>query len=904
MTSGGTAPPSAAGDVSVTLLPATWQESLLQQNRTAARTMLWIVAALYPLFGVLDYLVAPPESLNLLLASRAVVTLATFAMFPLIRGRLFARYPQWVTAAYMLLCAFGIGLMVVVMGGLASPYYAGLNLAMIATGLLFVWPPATVLTTHLLIVAAYLLPNIALGLIGDPFAAFTNFLFLGSTAAIVITGQLFNYRGTQRQYETSIALEKATGQIKESHAQLLALDKFKSQFFANITHELKTPLAMILTPIEMMIEGDLGSVTEGQRATLQAMLRNGTKLLKLINDMLDLSRLEESRLRLAVREHELVGWLRDLVGQVEPLASRKNVSLTFEASAEQVHIVCDIERIERVVVNLLSNATKFTPAQGHIEVRLFDERDQVRVSVADDGVGFAADKARQVFERFFQTEMGEKRRHGGTGIGLALARELVELHGGRIWAESAPGQGATFQFVLRKGRAHFRPEVLAEPDPNSEGALPAPRDLIGAKVAVPKASEYRLLDIAEATERRIVDRDADEHRRPHTVLIVEDNPDVVRIIHMALRRSFKVMAAPDGEKGFELAVRERPNLIITDLMMPGIDGLELARMLREEPTTQHTPIIMLTAHGTTDHRIASIETGVDAYLNKPFSARELITTAHRLLASQQNQAQQLLTQRMDSLETITGGLAHEINNPLNYIKNGVAVLKKDVDRLLAPSDAGRDLDGAALEKMVQRSERMFESIEAGVKRITDAVELMRRYSREGYARVQRAIDVWQAVRDACELLGASVTGKGRVEIELQGQAEVNCVAEEFNQVIGNLVQNALEAVADTDGGLVRVVGSSDATHVTLQVRDNGPGLLLDDPQKVFTPFFTTKGPGRGMGLGLTIVWRVVQAMDGDIQVSSEPGAGTCFTLRLPRASVEDVMRTGEGPARPNPLAGR
>ncbi|MFO0603222.1 MAG: HAMP domain-containing sensor histidine kinase [Polyangiales bacterium] len=273
-------------------------------------------------------------------------------------------------------------------------------------------------------------------------------------------------------------LEEATEKLTGAHEELKRLDQFKSRFFANITHELKTPLAMVLSPIELMVAGELGHLSEPQRATLRSVHSNGARLLKLIGDLLDLSRLEESRLRLRVAEHDLVAYLRQLVAQVEPLTSRKNIEVSFSSDAESAPAWCDLDRMERVFVNLLSNAAKFTPLGGRITVTVAATRDAVTACVGDNGPGFPAEMAERVFERFFQVDAGashNRQNAGGTGIGLALARELVELHGGRIWAESAPGRGARFYVELPREVARLRGEPAeALREPVASPATPRP----------------------------------------------------------------------------------------------------------------------------------------------------------------------------------------------------------------------------------------------------------------------------------------------------------------------------------------------------------------------------------------------------------------------------------------------
>jgi signal transduction histidine kinase len=632
---------------------------------------------------------------------------------------------------------------------------------------------------------------------------------------------------------------------------------------------------MLLAPLVLILHGEMGELTPVQRATFETMFRNGLKLLKMIGDLLDLSRLEESKLRLKIAENDLADYLRGLLAQVEPLARRKGIEMTLELDVPRCAVWCDLERLERVFLNLLSNATKFTPQGGSVRVRLSDAGEIARVVVEDDGPGFPQEKAEQIFERFYQIDMGGTRRYGGTGIGLALAKEIVELHGGRIWAES--DRGARFTVELVKDREHFRPEVLdrrGAPRDVPSGARANDRGLMDFAVQMAARDEYRLLDIAEATERRLTPRDSDEAQRAHVALVVDDTPDIIRLVHTSLRNHFKVISAEDGLKGFDLAVRELPSLIVADLMMPGIDGLELTRRLRADERTRHIPILMLTARGDLDDRVLGIDTGVSAYLAKPFSPRELLSTSRALVQKQEDTADILLTQRMDSLEIVSAGLAHEINNPLNYLKNALARIRLDSEDMLA-----RNPD----EKLAKRMRELFDISEGGIKRITATVELMTSYSRAGYSRELRPFDVFHAVRDVIALVVPATGRQVTVETEFHGEGTVSCVPEEINQLITNLVQNAVEACPES-GGRVKVAGRSDDDSLKLSVKDNGPGVSAEVAARIFTPFFTTKGPGRGMGLGLTICWRVVQSLGGTLEVI--PGPGAEFIVRLPRRAAK------------------
>jgi signal transduction histidine kinase len=852
-----------------------WARWLLESNRRRTRTALFIACGLLPFFGALDYMLAPPGALRILWGVRAAVLAVTFVAFPIVRTRFFDRHPSGLSSAYAALIAFSISAMTLFMGGLASPYYAGLSLVIIGAGLLFVWPAPVVVITHSSIVLSFVVLNVLHGEVEPLRQALSNLAFLLGIAVVGSTGQIVLYRSQREQVLNQVRLEETKASLEAAHDQLKALDSFKSQLFANITHEFKTPLAMVLAPLELILQGEMGELSAAHRSTFESMFRSGLKLLKMIGDLLDLSRMEESKLRLKVAEHDMAEYLRGLVAQVQPLAERKGIELSVRLEAPSSFVWCDIERIERVFLNLLSNATKFTHPGGHVEVVLREVGGHIEVVVQDDGPGFPPDKADRIFERFYQVDMGGTRRYGGTGIGLALAKEIVELHGGRIWAESSAG--AKFTVELPRDKDHFGPEVLDRRGPArdvAEGHRANDRGLMDFAVQMSARDEYRLLEIAEATERRVSVRDSDEDQKPHVALVVDDTPDIIRLVHNSLRAHFKVISAEDGLKGLEMAVRERPSLIIADLMMPGIDGLEMTRRLRAADETRHIPILMLTAKGDLDDRVAGLETGVSAYLAKPFSPRELLTTARALVQAQEATADIVLTQRMDSLEIVAGGLAHEINNPLNYLKNALARVRLDADLLISGK-----LTADEVGRVEKRMRELFDIAESGIKRIAGTVELMSSYSKAGYSRQLRAHDVFVAIREVVSMVLPATGRPVRVELDLTGDGMLECVPEEFNQVLSNLIQNAIEAAPET-GGLVRVRGFLEDDHVVISVKDNGPGVRNEDVQRIFTPFFTTKGPGRGMGMGLTIAWRVVQSLGGTLEV--KPGRGAEFVLRVPR----------------------
>jgi signal transduction histidine kinase len=879
-----------------------WRCWLIDRNRRGLRIGLFFGLTLYPAFGVLDWLVAPREALVGLWATRALVAVMAAVLLRILPTGLFDGHWELLTASYAWLGAAGISSMTLFTGGLASPYYAGIILVVLAVGLLFVWRPAVVVLTHGAIVGFFLLVNLLDGVDLHIPAIYSNLAFLTATAIIASMGQVLAFHGQRDQLAQRVRLERATANLERAHAELQQLDQFKSRFFANMTHELRTPLAMVLTPLELVLDGEMGEVTEAQRSAFQTMFRSALKLLKLINDLLDLSRIEESRLRLRLVESDLVEQLRALVEQTQVLAQRKAIKLGFQSEVARASIWCDPERLERVFVNLLSNAVKFTPSGGRVKVLLRDLIEVVEVEVEDDGPGFPPDKAEAIFERFYQVDMGGTRQHGGAGIGLSLARELVLLHGGTIRARSDGRSGAHFAVTLPKVARQARSSETESSTP--AGSEEAELEIgLGSVVQLTARREFRLLDIEEATERRVVERDLDEETRPHTALVVEDNPHIIRLVHVTLRRQFKVLTALDGLQGLEMARSQLPNLVVTDLMMPGIDGLELTRRLREDPHTCQIPVLMLTARGDVDDRVKGLEVGVNAYLVKPFSPKELLTCARQLVQAEEQTADLVLNKRMESLQIVTAGLAHEMNNPLNYVRNALAGARLDAERAmaLAAQAATRALEPeerVELARLADRLRRMHDVADSGLRRIGGTVDLMRRYARAGFRRTLVRHDAWDAVRTVVGLVLPATGREVEVELDLHGDGALECVPEEFNQVLTNLVQNAIEAAPD-GGGRVRVRGQVEGETLVLAVKDNGPGVKPELREQLFTPFFTTKGPGHGMGMGLTIARRVVQSLGGTLQLAGSAEAGAEFVVRVARCRSQPAAG-GTAPAGASP----
>jgi signal transduction histidine kinase/DNA-binding response OmpR family regulator len=414
--------------------------------------------------------------------------------------------------------------------------------------------------------------------------------------------------------------------MKQFEAQKLQeIDHLKSRFFANISHEFRTPLTLILGPMEQMLSGMFkGNLKE----TYRIIIRNGKRLLQLINQLLDLSKLEAGRMTLQARPLELIRLLKALVQSFSSLAERKKITLTFKAEEESILVYADKDKLEKIVLNLLSNAFKYTQAGGTISVKVTtsSKADQpvastddgfVELRIADTGLGIAGEHLEKIFDRFYQADETYDQERSSTGIGLALVKELVELHHGEIFVDSRINEGTEFCVRLPLGKAHLKDEEIVD-KPAAE--------------AVPDSPVDADLFVAELDSSRAIEKEpAIPDEEATIVLIVEDNLDVRSYIREILEPFFRIIEAYNGQEGLDKAVEVIPDLVVSDIMMPGMDGYELCKRLKTDERTSHIPVILLTARAASESKLEGLETGADDYIVKPFDSKELLARVKNLI---------------------------------------------------------------------------------------------------------------------------------------------------------------------------------------------------------------------------------------------------------------------------------
>ena len=709
---------------------------------------------------------------------------------------------------------------------------------------------------------------------------------IGAAAAVGLTNAvLFERVDRQRQALSALTetleqrvvartrdLELVNTKLSLANDSLRDLDRMKSRFFANISHELRTPLTMILAPVEAMLGGEFGHYDAGQREHLGGIRRSAFELLKLVEDLLDLSRLEDCRLRLRLAPTDVGELVGRMVDFARPLARRKDIALDFETPGAVVAEV-DAPKLERVLVNLVSNALKFSDVGGRVHLKLTADEQQVVIAVEDSGIGIESEALENIFNRFWQVDASITRRHGGSGIGLSLARELAELHGGGIEVISEPGTGSTFTVRLPLRADELPPhriERRQQQEPVDEVRRTDDLGLPEWSDAILTLPEYRFLGIDRATERRVLPRGEQPRLTAARILAVDDSADVLQFLHRVLGDRYELWTAPDGAQGWESLLKHRHDLVISDVMMPGMSGLELCHRVKSEPDLQEIPVILLTARSGVEHRIEAHAVGADKYLSKPFNAGELRAAIEGLLAGRTRRIETAARRRSASLETLLAGLAHELRNACQQARGAQDVVWTLVRRV--PPESLEERDAVSLARMEGIARRALDRIAAVVQ------------SLQSYASTRMQLP-WsdhnfdELVRGAVEHVGGAGDREIAIKTDLNCGDQVRGPAEELRQMVINLVENAVHAVADD--GQITVTTTSEAGVVRLVVEDDGCGIPAEHRDRVFDLFFTTRDPGLGTGLGLALCQRTASDVGGAISVRSEVGAGTAFSVELP-----------------------
>lgn len=460
------------------------------------------------------------------------------------------------------------------------------------------------------------------------------FLFVClAAAALIFRGYMIKVRLNEKLAKTNgelkrlnVELGEKNGELKRLNEEVLELTHSRLVFFTNISHELRTPLTLIADPVEMLLE-DTG-IKGKSRELLKMVQRNALALQQLVSNILDFRKIQNGKMELKLYRFDIVKTLTMWVGDFQLTAERKQIRLHLDVdNLKGSHeMIADQEKISRIVFNLLSNALKYTPAGGEIFVSLKDEGANLRLDVKDTGKGISQDEADKIFERFFQA----KGAASGTGIGLALVKSFVELHHGEARVESELGKGSDFIVVIPREQEGDSQVIHNDVDivDNSVNTSAS----TGKNIVDESVLQY--IDDGDRSRGKVQRLVSENTNRP-TVLVIDDNTDIRQYERTLLQDEYIVLEAADGKEGLAVALKEVPDLVICDVMMPVMDGLELTEQLKTNTATSHIPVIMLTAKNLEEHRAEGYEHGADSYITKPFHSKVLLARIENLLRQRQ-----------------------------------------------------------------------------------------------------------------------------------------------------------------------------------------------------------------------------------------------------------------------------
>ncbi len=875
---------------------AAFQKEDLRERLRIGKLGCALVIVLMPVGWVLDVMVDTPSA-PMFLGLRLLCSVLTGGILALHYTDWGKRHVKWIGLLIALLPALSIAVMIAFQKGVHSSYYAGLNLVLIAVNVVARWT----IQESLAIVGSILAMYAGACFVGTPKGEFTtsvmvnNLYFLALTAVIVVAGNGLYNRLREREFTFRFELDRNQRLLEESNRKLRELDELKSRFFANISHELRTPLTLLLAPLDSLLARGAAVSHDELTTELHRMQSNGLRLLKLINDLLDLVRLESGGMAIRRQRVDIDSLVRGIVSSAASLAQDRRLNLRAEVSIHDDPVMVDPDKIEKVLLNLLINAIKFTGAGGTVECRARREGDRLLLQVVDTGMGIQPEQIPFVFDRFWQADTSARRKHQGAGIGLALVKEFVEVQGGSISVESVVNQGTTFTVSLPWITPDTSPapepaknepsKQGTEADPNAEPQDRWLVELYRRADLFPALASLR--DSVRSEEAPIGDS------RP-ALLIADDEPDMLQFLRTQLSPHFRVIEAVDGQQAIDRAVQYRPEAVLCDMMMPEKDGLQVCRELRERITTRHIPIVLLTARADEATKLAGLEVGANDFLTKPFSGTELhlrlgnLVESHklqRLLARQKQilestleelkdtELQLVQSEKLASLGRFSAGIIHEINNPLNYAKTGIFTLKK-MARRMPEADQADYTD-------------ILADIENGLNRVAVIISELRGFTHPDQERIDD-VEVAAAIETALQFLSAEIGDRLQIVRSIPEGLTLRANRNRLVQVFLNLLENAVDATKEKQypegtNPEIRITGTAEGAMTRVVIHDNGPGIPEDIHDKIFEPFFTTKEVGQGTGLGLSICHRLVSEMEGRIHVTSAHREWSEFTLEFPRS---------------------
>lgn len=861
-----------------------------------------VFAAIFMLAGwSLDLVVFREKAVTFLLI-RAICAVLLGGIFYYLGRSKHSKSSHTIAQGIALLPLISICGMIAVTDGGNSVYYAGLNLVLVGLSLLLRWSFWNSLAMIASCFVCY-----ALSVWGSPVAPdfrilFGNSYFLFVTSVFVLAGSYFyeNLRFSEFRLRTEV--EKSRELLESQNRQLSELDEAKTRFFANISHELRTPLTIMLGITERL-KNILSSLQlDANVDEMTTMLeQNGLRLLKLIDDLLDLVRFDTGHADINRQPTQMAAHLDGLLRSLRHLAEQDRVALLWECKTEHEIILLDRDKFDKILLNLVINAIKFTPSGGSIEVKVSTHEDLLRFSVEDTGVGIPPEVLPRIFERFWQVDTSSTRKFQGAGIGLALVRSLSEAMDGNVKVDSKLGHGTIFTVELPTEPAAPNNSALAadsdENHPLQDGGNIAQLHRKAAMSIPGKVAPRQSTPLQPIGQLPSPLIGRPSGARP-LVLIADDEPDIRRFLRMQME-NVDVIEASDGAEALELVRLRRPQLALLDHMMPEMDGVEVCKGIRENYSTRGVAVIILTARADEQTKLSALQAGANDFLTKPFSSAELALRLENQIAMarirremadlntelqaaleqiKENEVLMVRNEKLSALGRMSAGIIHEINNPLNYASAGIHALET-FTKALPTADQPDFAD-------------ILKDIREGVERVSQIVIDLRKFTREDNATSGDA-DLAEIITRARRMVSHQVGKDIAFNLTTPDNALIRGNPNQLVQVFINFFQNSIDAIHQRieahqgDPGRINVSIEPAGEGWQVTILDNGIGIPPENLQKIFDPFFTSKDVGKGMGLGLSITHQILQSHKALIEVDSRPVEFTRFRIVFPKPSYDE-----------------
>ncbi|KAA0989080.1 ATP-binding protein [Dyadobacter aurulentus] len=656
------------------------------------------------------------------------------------------------------------------------------------------------------------------------------------------------------------------------------LDKAKTLFFTNISHEFRTPLMLMLSPLEELLNKPLEGLSAAEKNNLEVTHRNAIRLLKLVNTLLEFSRIESGRNLANYVLTDIAAYTRNLAGNFRSVIEKAELYLQVNVEETTSPVYVDRQMWEKIVFNLLSNAFKYT-LKGGITLSVRQEGNEVRLIVEDTGSGIPLHELPHMFERFHRVQNTAGRTYEGTGIGLSMVKELVSLHQGNISVESEIGRGSRFTVSIPTGSEHLNPSQVYAADPGLEEIVPSFFIEEAATFLSPDSKQNHTVTAPQPVEKTAFE----------TILVVDDNTDMRQHIQSLIGPWYRTIGAVNGVDALEKISEYRPSLILSDIMMPEMDGIELLRRVKDNAASAQIPVILITARAGEESKIEGYEIGADDYLVKPFSSNELLVRIKSQLKIAKTRRQfteelesevkkrtQELIKANKELESFNYVASHDLQEPLRKIQTFIHLIEKNKDN-------------------TELVRRYFEKINSSAQRMSDLIHSVLTYTRLTESGEDFSVfDLNDIVNDILVDFELLIEEKG-AEIICDDLPEIRGNRFQINQLFSNLFSNSLKFAQDSPRITItsKLAGPEEKKdpHLSDQNRafihltfsDNGIGFAPEFSEKIFSLFQRLHGRHEysGTGIGLSIVKKVVDQHDGYISAESLPGKGATFHIWLP-----------------------